>query len=134
VRAPLLPARSVAVSEIADAIYQQTGKKLNEADFTVPEIKVRARALALALAGLAGRLLGVAAAAARVAGCCCFWLGLRPAAACTRRAGAVLAERSTVLRSGRRYARGVPQIPRLRAQWPLSDAALPSCAPAPRHR
>ncbi len=32
--------RSVAVSEIAESIYQQTGKKLPEADFTVPEIKV----------------------------------------------------------------------------------------------
>lgn len=30
---------SVQVSEIADAIYQQTGQKLAEADFSVPEIK-----------------------------------------------------------------------------------------------
>ncbi len=30
----------MSVAEIAESIYQQTGKKLPEGDFTVPEIKV----------------------------------------------------------------------------------------------
>jgi hypothetical protein len=31
--------RSVTVQEVADAIYQQTGRNLSDATFTIPEIK-----------------------------------------------------------------------------------------------
>lgn len=35
----LLPACSVTKAEVVDAIYQQTGRKVEEAELTVPEIK-----------------------------------------------------------------------------------------------